>query len=97
MKENSSAKIIHLRVTIGADDPRSIDEFRDQTLAALKKAKAKNVTVLGMEHLHGGERYSVPSWEAFLEAGRHELRRMLNQEAIEAEAIAEKEDQDANS
>jgi hypothetical protein len=74
-----SAKILHLRVSIGANDTRTMDAFREDVLKSLAKSKSKNVTVTGAQHLFEGKLYSLPEWETMnrvaesIEAGEKEI------------------------
>ena len=96
-----SAKVVHLRISVGDNDKRSMDKFRQDLIDAVQTyAKPKNVTIMGEEHLFEGRRYSVPEWQEFtkltknIEAGEQEL---ASGETVTLDEVMEERKQSAGS
>lgn len=66
-------KILHLIVTAGADDERSMDDFISDVRSALTNTKAKNVTVLLQQYQIQGQHILSHHYDAEIAAQNKEV------------------------
>ena len=70
MGRPQASKIVHLCVSVGKDDAKTLDEFEAQLKSLARHpsrggADGRLVTVVGATYLHEGKTYRKPDWEAW--------------------------------
>jgi hypothetical protein len=69
MDRPQASKIVHLLVSVGPDDSRTMSEFEEVLKNRLAghggQGKNQLVTVVGVQYLSEGKTYSVPAFEAW--------------------------------
>ena len=70
MGRPQASKVVHLCVSVGADDAKTLDEFEAQLKSMARHPSrgggdGRLVTVVGATYVHDGKTYRKPDWEAW--------------------------------